>query len=163
MNLKNLILSFLTLTFLSCKTDKKEIKSDMKVTLTENKEIGYKRLSFDSKSTEENGIITDIKFVLNKINKEQLIEQNELLFYIDATNGNTFITGYNHGIEEMFDNNGIAIEFPEYWEVVDNSVEFDETIINSIIKALNSDIGKRTKVKHQVYYQTEIDDAEKIK
>jgi hypothetical protein len=153
----------MTLTFLSCKTDKKEIKADMKVTLKEEKEIGYKLLSFESKSTEKNGIMTDLKYVLNKLNKEQLIEQNQLLLYIDATNGNIFIAGYNHETEEVFDNNGIGIKFPDYWEIVDNSVEFDETMISSIKKVLNSEIGKTTNENFQVYYQTEIDDAEKIK
>jgi hypothetical protein len=151
------------LTFISCKTDKKQTESDMKITITEKKEIGLKRLSFDSKSTEENGIINDITFVLNKINKEQLIKENQLLIYIDATNGNIFITGYIHETEKVFDNNGIAIEFQEYWEVVDNAGEFDGIIIESIIEALNSDIGKTTKENFRVYYQTEIDDAERIK
>ncbi|WP_157805350.1 hypothetical protein [Confluentibacter citreus] len=135
----------------------------MKATFTEKKEIGYKRLSFESKSTEENGIINDITYVLNKINKEQLINENQLLIYVDATNGNIFITGYNHETEKVFDNNGIAIEFSEYWEVVDNAGEFDGILIDSINEALNSDIGKTTKENFQVYYQTEIYDAERIK
>ena len=132
----------------------------MKQTLTEKN--GYKLLSFDSKSTDEGGIIADLKFVIEKLNKEKLITKNQLLFYIDATNGNIFISGYNHETQEVFDNNGIGIEFYEYWEIADNAVEFDETIISSIKKSLNSDIGKIAKENFQVYYQTEIDDAERI-
>ena len=132
----------------------------MKQTLIEKN--GYKLLSFDSKSTDENGIIADLKFVIEKLNKEKLITKNQLLFYIDATNGNIFISGYNHETQEVFDNNGIGIEFYEYWEIADNAVEFDETIISSIQKSLNSDIGKIAKENFQVYYQTEIDDAERI-
>lgn len=132
----------------------------MKQTLTEKN--GYKLLSFDSKSTDENGIIADLKFVIEKLNKEKLITKNQLLFYIDATNGNIFISGYNHETQEVFDNNGVEIEFYEYWEIADNAVEFDETIISSIKKSLNSDIGKIAKENFQVYYQTEIDDAERV-
>ncbi len=106
----------------------------MKFTLTEKEEIEYKLLSFESKSTDENGIITDLKYVLDKLNKEKIIEENQLLFYIDATNRNIFIAGYNQESEEVYDNNGIGLEFSEYWEVVDNTVEFDETIISSIKK-----------------------------
>ncbi|CAG2535291.1 hypothetical protein MAR621_00119 [Maribacter dokdonensis] len=135
----------------------------MKFTLTEKEEIGYKLLSFESKSIDENGIITDIKYVLNKLSKEKLIDKNQLLIYIDATNGNIFIAGYNQENEDVYDNNGIEIEFSEYWEIADNSIEFDETVISSIKKVLNSDIGKIIKEKHEVYYQTEMDDAEKIK
>ena len=131
-----------------------------KQTLTEKN--GYKLLSFDSKSTDENGIIADLKFVIEKLNKEKLITKNQLLFYIDATNGNIFISGYNHETQEVFDNNGVEIEFYEYWEIADNAVEFDETIISSIKKSLNSDIGKIAKENFQVYYQTEIDDAERV-
>lgn len=132
----------------------------MKQTLTEKN--GYKLLSFDSKSTDENGIIANLKFVIEKLNKEKLITKNQLLFYIDATNGNIFISGYNHETQEVFDNNGVEIEFYEYWEIADNAVEFDETIISSIKKSLNSDIGKIAKENFQVYYQTEIDDAERV-
>ncbi len=154
------IIILLTISLYACKTDKKEIKSDMKKNLTEKN--GYKLISFDSKSIDENGIITDLIFILEKINKEKLINKNQLLFYIDATNGNIFISGYHHETQEVFDNNGIGIEFYEYWNIADNAVEFDETIINSIKKSFNSDIGKKIKENFQVYFQTEIDDAERI-
>jgi hypothetical protein len=91
-----------------------------------------------------------------------LFSEKQLLFYIDATNGNIFISGYNNMTREVFDNKGISIEFANYWEVADNSVEFDETLISSIKKALNSDTGEITKENHQVYYQTEIGEAQKI-
>ena len=158
-----ILIGLLTFTFLSCKKNKKEIKSDMKVSVLEKKEIGLKRLTFDSKSTKKDGLTNDITHVLNKISTEQLIKENQLLIYIDATNGNIFITGYNHKTQESFDKNGIAIEFQDYWNVVDNAGEFDGVIIESIIKAMNSDIGKAIKENLQVYYQTEIYDAEKIK
>jgi hypothetical protein len=67
MTIKTLLLFFLAMIFLSCRSDIKEIKSDMKMNVTE--EIGYKLIKFDSKSTSENGIFTDLEFVLHKLNK----------------------------------------------------------------------------------------------
>ncbi len=134
----------------------------MKYILTEKKETGFKLLSFQSKSTLEAEIINDIIYVLRKIHNEQLINENQLLFYIDATNGSLFISGYNHNTLKVFDNNTIAIDFPEYWEAVNNAGEFDETIIDSINQAFKSDIGKTTRNNYTVYYQTETDVAEPL-
>ncbi len=133
----------------------------MKITLRE--ENGNKLLSFESKSKDEKGIITDLEYVLDKINKERIIDKNQVLFYIDATNGNIFIAGYDKETEEVFDNNGIGVEFSDFWKESDNAYEFDEIVINSIEKALNSDVGKMTKTKYKIFYQTELEDAERIK
>lgn len=159
---KILILIFIAGTLLSCKTDKKDVKSNIKITMEEESN-GNKIMSFDSKSKDETGLTIDLEYVLNKLNKEQIIDTNQILFYIDGTNGNIVISGFNQETKEVFDNKGIWIELSDIWEENDNAYDFDEIVISSIKKSLNSEVGKFTKKKYQVFYQTESDDAERIK
>jgi len=132
----------------------------MEVT-TQGKKEGGSYLTYHSESKSVSELTSDLEKVLEKINSKELVDSKQTLFYIDATNGNIFISGFDSETGNVYDNMGILIELPELW-VDNNSMDFDEFVIESIRKALKTQIGKRTTEMFEIYYQTEVDDPEKL-
>lgn len=119
-------------------------------------------LTFDSNTIDAAGLKADLETVLDRLNTERTISANQLLLYIDATNGNIFISGYNHDTLEAFDDIGYWIELQDLLDDYDNAYDFDEIVTGSIKLALKSVVGEQVKESFQVFYQTELDDARKI-
>lgn len=133
----------------------------MKVTTTKNQEGGL-YLTYYSESKSVSELTSDLEKVLENLNSKELIDSEQTLFYIDATNGNTFISGFDSQTGDVYDDKGIWIELEELWDD-NNSMDFDEFVIESIKKALKTQIGKRTLELFEIYYQTEVDEPERIK
>ncbi|MFC0775465.1 hypothetical protein [Terrimonas alba] len=120
-------------------------------------------LTFESVATTANELKADLELVLERLNKEEIISNRQILLFIDATNGHIFISEYDRRADEAFDEKGIWIELENLWQENDNAYDFDDIVVKAIKKALNSPIGTMTKDKFEVYYQTEEDDLKEIK
>ncbi len=129
-------------------------------TIVKKEDSSY--LTYNSESKIVSELSSDLEKVLENLNSKQLIDSKQILFYIDATNGNIFISGFNSQSGEVYDDKGIWIELEELWDD-NNSMDFDEFVIKSIKKALKTQIGKRTIELFEIYYQTEVDEIEKLK
>lgn len=161
MKLRKIIYILTFASFWSCNSEKKDIKSNMSLKIHED-ENGNKSLIYETKSVDEKYLIADFEFILEIIEIENLISQNQILFYIDATNGNIFISGYDHENEKTYDDSGIFIKLTEFWDDNQNAYDFDDLTFSAIKKALKSEIGKRIKSKYQVYIQDEIDSPKRV-
>jgi hypothetical protein len=133
----------------------------MKVTTMENKQ-GVSYLTYHSESKSVSDLTSDLEKVLENLNSKKIIASEQALFYIDATNGNIFISDFDSQAGDVYNDKGIWMEFQELWDD-NNSMDFDEFVIESIKKALKTQIGKQTKELFEIYYQTEVDEPEKIK
>jgi hypothetical protein len=145
----------------SCSNETNQNRNEMKVTTTETKNGGT-YLTYQSESKSVSELTSDLEKVLEKLNSKELISSQQILFYIDATNGNIFISGFDAQSGDVYDDKGIWIELQELWDD-NNAMDFDEFVTESIKKALKTKIGKRTSELFEIYYQTEMDEPKKVK
>jgi hypothetical protein len=103
----------------------------------------------------------------NKVKLNIELEIKELLFYIDATNGVIFCSGFNIGLKETIDCTMCHFELDALWNNLEDngysSIDFDIIAEESIKKAFESEIGKRLKLNYQVLIETEEGDRIEIK
>lgn len=115
-------------------------------------------LTFISRATTKDSLIKDLEIVLQKINLENIITLNQALFYIDATNGNIFISDYDDRTNETNDEKQICFEVEDFLEEYPNSYDFDQEIISTIKQVLRTNTGEELKNRVKVFYQTEEDE-----
>lgn len=132
--------------------------NSMKVTNSESNEGAI--VTYHSNAKTVSSLIADLEIVLEKLNSKELIKNEQVLFYIDGTNGHIFITGFDASTGDVYDDQGIWIELQEL--IDEKAMVFDEYVIESIREALNTRVGKRTTAMFEVYYQTNVDDPERI-
>ncbi len=136
--------------------------------LIEDNPKGISFFESDSKTIDE--ISKDILSVLDKLisNKNNsLIEPyNDLLIFIDATNGCIHSSGFNMVSSEINDDVGCNIEFYELWLESGNREEgayyFDTIISQSVIHATETEFGKSLTLNYRLHIQNELGDVEKI-
>ena len=66
-------------------------------------------------SITENELTTDFKNLFTQINGNEFEDGHDLLIYIDATNGNLFLSTFNFETDEVHDEKGIFVELAEFW------------------------------------------------
>lgn len=132
----------------------------MTLTTTENTEGGF-YLTYHSKSKEVSELTSDLEKVLEYLNSKALIDAKQILFYIDATNGNVYISGFKPQTGDFDDDKGIWIQLQALWDDND-AADFDEFVIEAIKQSLQTQTGKQSLELFDIYYQTEIDAPEKI-
>lgn len=106
-------------------------------------------------SITENELTTDFKNLFTQINGNEFEDGHDLLIYIDATNGNLFLSTFNFETDEVHDEKGIFVELAEFWEDNQNAYDFDELIISAIKNAYTESYLTNFISKYVVYYQTE--------
>ena len=106
-------------------------------------------------SDTEKGVARDLKRLFTEINGDDFIDCSETLIYIDATNGNLFISGFDSKTEEVLDEKGIFVQLTEFWEENQNAYDFDE-IIKSALRTAYKECEKTLFTsKFRTFYQTE--------
>jgi len=106
-------------------------------------------------SITENELTKDFKNLFTQINGNEFENGPDLLIYIDATNGNLFLSTFNFETNEVHDEKGICVELSEFWEENQNAYDFDDLIISAIKNAYTESYLTNFKSKYVVYYQTE--------
>lgn len=66
--------------------------------------------TFIIQSDSEKGISKDLKNLFSEIKGDEFNDSSEILIYVDATNGNLFISGFDSKTEEVFDEKGIFVQ-----------------------------------------------------
>ena len=120
-------------------------------------------LTFESSATTSNALQSDLELVFDRLNKERIIENKEILLFIDATNGVVIISGYDHQSSESLDDNKIWIWLQNFWEENSNAYDFDDIVMTTLIKTMRTNVGAQTKKLFKVYLQTELEDARELK
>lgn len=110
-------------------------------------------------SDTEKGVARDLKRLITEINGDEFIDCSEILVFIDATNGNLFISGFDSKTAEVLDEKGIFVQLTEFWEEHQDAYDFDEIIKCAIRTAYKESEKTLFKSKFRVFYQTE-DDSE---
>ena len=99
--------------------------------------------------------------------KSLQIEAENVLFYIDGTNGSLFCSIFDFEKQESIGESIFSISLMDLWEELDREgyggYDFDLIVLKGIKKALKTDIGKRIKKGFTVFVQTVEDDPKKIK
>ncbi len=111
--------------------------------------------TFRIESTIKSDMTQKLETLFAEINGDEFLETRQLLIYIDATNGNLFISAFNSETKEVFDDRAIFVELTNFWEENQNAYDFDEIIINCIKSAYNKNEKTQFRIKYKVYYQTE--------
>jgi hypothetical protein len=120
-------------------------------------------LSFVSLATTSVALGKDLEHVFARLNEEQIIQSGEMLLFIDATNGNMFISGFDHRASEVFDDRGIWIGLQNMSEENSNAYDFDEIAITALKKAIKSKYGTELRKHFKIFYQTEEEGARELK
>lgn len=118
-------------------------------------------IKFRSKSLNPEELSSDLEIVLDRIGSKEIILSDEILFYIDGTNGYIFISGFDSGSGDVYNETGVLVELPSLWEN-DNSIMFDQYVTDAIVHSFKSQVGSQIKSHSDVYFQTELDGPIKI-
>ena len=106
-------------------------------------------------STLQKGLTEKFIILFSEINGIELSNNQEIIIYINATNGNLFISAFDFETKEVFDETAIFVELTEFWEENQNAYDFDEIIILSLKKAFKMSNDIQFKSNYKVFYQTE--------
>ena len=106
-------------------------------------------------STLQKGLTEEFIILFSEINGIELSNNQEIIIYINATNGNLFISAFDFETKEVFDETAIFVELTEFWEENQNAYDFDEIIILSLKKAFKMSNDIQFKSNYKVFYQTE--------
>lgn len=120
-------------------------------------------LHFESSATTSDALQKDLELVFERLNKGQIIQNKEILVFIDATNGAIIISGYDHQSLESVGDNKIWIWLRNFWEENKNAYDFDDIVVTTLVKTMWTNVGSQTKKLFKLYYQTELDDADELK
>ncbi|MFN8417464.1 MAG: hypothetical protein U0U66_14115 [Cytophagaceae bacterium] len=110
-------------------------------------------------SVGDNDLTKDLITLFSNIDLFKKIKNKQILIFIGATNGNLFISGYNHSTHETINNASVSVYLHEFWEDNTNSLDFDDIIIKSLKKAFKNDLTDTFKSAFEIYYQTEDDSS----
>lgn len=110
-------------------------------------------------SVDDNDLTKDLIILFSNIDLFKKINSKQVLIYIGATNGNLYISGYNHSTHETSNNASLSVYLHEFWEDNINSLDFDDIIIKVLKKAFKNNLTDTFKSAFEIYYQTEDDSS----
>ena len=113
-----------------------------------------------SQANDDNGLISDLSLVYNKIQNEHLFKSKEILSYIDATNGRIYFSGLDKQDGNNIDSLTISIAIPEIWEQnIDNAYDFDELVLLALKAAFSYNTEKQSTIfSYKIIAETELGD-----
>jgi hypothetical protein len=111
--------------------------------------------TFIIQSDTEKSISKDLKNLFSEITEDEFNDCSDILIYVDATNGNLFISGFDSNTDKVYDNKGIYVQLTEFWEKNQNAYDFDEIIKTALKTAYHTSEKTLLKSKYEVFYQTE--------
>lgn len=118
-------------------------------------------LLFESLATSPETLIKDLEQVFIRLAELQ-ISQSELLLYVNATNGNIFISGFDYEADVVFDDSGILVGLQPMWEENSNAHDFEEIILKAFEMTIKGDVGLQLKKHYKLFYQTEEEEANEL-
>jgi hypothetical protein len=113
----------------------------------------FKTYKIQSKTAE--GLIEDLTFFFAEIKGDEFTDEPQILIFVNATNGNLFISSFDSKTNEVYDEKGVFVELTEFWEENQNAYDFDEIAINVLKTAYIKSDRTIFHSKYEVYYQTE--------
>ena len=111
--------------------------------------------SYKIQSHSEEGLIKDFTNLFAGITSDEFRDEPQILIYINATNGNLFISAFDSKTNVVYDDKGVFVELTEFWEENQNAYDFDEIAINALKTAYVNSNNTIFNLKYEVYYQTE--------
>lgn len=111
--------------------------------------------TYKTQSQTAEALTEDFIRLFSEISGDEFVDKPQLLIYIDATNGNLFISTFNNKTNDVYDNKGIFVELTEFWEEIQNAYDFDEFAVMALKGAYKMSDKTLFKSKYEVYYQTE--------
>lgn len=111
--------------------------------------------TFAIQSDTEKDVAKDLRNLFSEIKGDEFNDGSEILVFVDATNGNLFISGFDSKTEEVFDEKGIFVQLSEFWEENQNAYDFDEIIKSALKTAFRECEESFFKSNFSVFYQTE--------
>ena len=111
--------------------------------------------TYKIQSNSEEGLKEDLINLFAELNGDEFTEEPQILIYIDATNGNLFISTFDNKTNEVYEDKGVFVELTEFWEENQNAYDFDEVAINALKTAFVKSDKTIFNSKYEVYYQTE--------
>jgi len=114
---------------------------------------GLKTYAIQSNS--EEGLTEELTNLFAELRGDEFMDELQILIYINATNGNLFISTFDNKTNEVYDDKGVFIELSEFWEENQNAYDFDEVAINALKTAFIRSDKTIFNSKYEVYYQTE--------
>ncbi len=106
-------------------------------------------------SNSEKGLIKDFTNLFSEISGDEFTDKPQLLIYINATNGNLYISAFDSKTNDVYDDKGIFVGLIEFWEENQNAYDFDEIVLNALRTAHFNSNKTIFNSKYEVYYQTE--------
>jgi len=111
--------------------------------------------TYKIQSHTEEALTEDFTNLFTEISGDEFSDKPQILIYIDATNGNLFISAFDNKTNEVYDDKGIYVELTEFWEENQNAYDFDEFAVSTLKSAYKKSDKTLFKSKYEVYYQTE--------
>lgn len=112
-------------------------------------------------SNTEEELTKDFTNLFSEIKGDEFIDKPQILLYINATNGNLFISSFDSKTNKVYDDKGVFVELTEFWDENQNAYDFDEIAINALKTAYIKSDKTIFKSNYEVYYQTEVESKEK--
>lgn len=111
--------------------------------------------TYKIQSNSEEGLTEDLINLFAGLMGDEFTEAPQILIYINATNGNLFLSTFDNNTNEVYDDKGVFVELTEFWEENQNAYDFDEVVINALKTAFVKSDKTKFKSKYEMYYQTE--------
>lgn len=111
--------------------------------------------TYKIQSTSKEGLTKEITKLFAEITGDEFTDAPQILIYINATNGNLFISAFDNNTNEVFDHKGVFVELTEFWEENQNAYDFDNIVINALKTAFFKSGQTTFNSKYEVFYQIE--------
>lgn len=122
---------------------------------------------FESSKKMLEGICLDLAQAVNRLNEsidgteEKRIA--ELLFYVDSTNASVYISGYFSEQKQTDDVRMVIVRFEELLYDDYEAYDFDDLISSAVRIILETELGRKLKLRFIVWFQDEEDEAKRIR